>query len=65
MSKKKEQQKDIFYVKEEILGRHYNCGGIVKYKCSSVDSFRYCEKCGCSNDKGDVVFTRHEASLWK
>jgi hypothetical protein len=51
--------------KEEIVGKHFKCGGFVKLKRAPMGTFRYCEKCGSRNDKEGAVFTQYEAAFWK
>jgi len=61
----KKENKNIVERKDEVLGKHFRCGGVVKLKRTNLDSVRYCEKCGSSNDKEGPVFTHYEASFWK
>ena len=62
---KKKQDENLVSGKDEVVGKHHRCGGTVKLKRTNLNSLRYCEKCGSSNDKGGTVFTQYEASLWK
>jgi|TARA_Y100000034_G_scaffold96597_1_gene117685 hypothetical protein len=49
-----------------ILGDCNTCKtGEIKYYSSGTAGIRFCDVCGVSTRKGDVVFTTREAALWK